>query len=385
MDGVVESKHTGSKPGLRDVAIHEPVSVQESQLADRVEDEARPMAAASPTQSMPPPTPPTKPSDFPHRESITMSEASRMNSTHGAFSPSQSSVSLTNVPPSSSSSLHRRSLTISRAKGSHVSAVLITTALESIAASREAKKLGPIRESVARALELIRTGKGGDSPREIFEPLRLACETRNEKLMVTSLDCISKLISYSFFVDDESMHLQPAGLPSPPPSPAHGRRSSTHSQPDAPPPSLVDLVVHTVTACHSENTPDAVSLQVVKALLSLVLSSTTLVHQSSLLKAVRTVYNVFLTSNDPVNQTVAQGGLTQMIHHVFARCKVIPPPPEPFSPTIVTSSSLASEKGSQDLASDASANVKSGLGNEANVADNESTEEITVEIPQTPL
>jgi brefeldin A-inhibited guanine nucleotide-exchange protein len=26
-------------------------------------------------------------------------------------------------------------------------------------------------------------------------------------------------------------------------------------------------------------------------------------------------------SNDPVNQTVAQGGLTQMVNHVFARCK----------------------------------------------------------------
>jgi brefeldin A-inhibited guanine nucleotide-exchange protein len=26
-------------------------------------------------------------------------------------------------------------------------------------------------------------------------------------------------------------------------------------------------------------------------------------------------------SNDSVNQTVAQGGLTQMVNHVFARCK----------------------------------------------------------------
>jgi brefeldin A-inhibited guanine nucleotide-exchange protein len=63
-------------------------------------------------------------------------------------------------------------------------------------------------------------------------------------------------------------------------------------------------------------------LQIVKALLSLVLSSTILVHHSSLLKAVRTVYNVFLLSSDPVNQMVAQGGLTQMVHHVFTRCKV---------------------------------------------------------------
>jgi len=83
--------------------------------------------------------------------------------------------------------------------------------------------------------------------------------------------------------------------------------------------------VHTITTCHTETTPDSVSLQVVKALLALVLSSTILVHQSSLLKAVRTVYNVFLMSSDPVNQTVAQGGLTQMVHHVFSRCKITPP------------------------------------------------------------
>jgi brefeldin A-inhibited guanine nucleotide-exchange protein len=54
-----------------------------------------------------------------------------------------------------------------------------------------------------------------------------------------------------------------------------------------------------------------------------VLSQTILVHQSALLKAVRTVYNIFLMSNDPVNQTVAQGGLTQMVNHVFARCKTV--------------------------------------------------------------
>ncbi|KAI0265936.1 hypothetical protein BC834DRAFT_158606 [Gloeopeniophorella convolvens] len=231
---------------------------------------------------------------------------------HSVLSPSNSTYSLPST--SSPTGTHRRSLTASR--GNTVSSVLISSALETIAASREAKKSAPLRESTHRALEMVRAGLGGDQPREIFEPLRLACETRSEKLMIASLDCISKLISYSFFIDDSAPHS--AALPSPPPSPGPGRRGS---QSDLPPPSLVDLVVHTITACHTETSADAVSLQVVKALLSLVLSSTILVHQSALLKAVRTVYNVFLMSNDPVNQTVAQGGLTQMVNHVFARCK----------------------------------------------------------------
>ncbi|KAH9844154.1 uncharacterized protein C8Q71DRAFT_819716 [Rhodofomes roseus] len=233
-----------------------------------------------------------------------------------------SHVSGRQTPPSrpSSAASHRRSLTISR--GKTVSSVLITSALETIAASKDAKRSVPLRESVQRALELVKTGQGGDRPREIFEPLRLACETRNEKLMVASLDCISKLISYSFFV--ENTDSQP--LPSPPPSPAaNGRHSiSTGSNVNLPAISLVDIVVHTITSCHSETTPDPVSLQIVKALLALVLSSTILVHQSSLLKAVRTVYNVFLLSSDPVNQTVAQGGLTQMVNHVFSRVMLEP-------------------------------------------------------------
>lgn len=208
---------------------------------------------------------------------------------------------------------HKRSLTIS--KGHTVSVVLISSALEIILSSREAKRSADLRDSAQHALEMVRSGQGGDRPREIFEPLRLACETRNEKLMIASLDCISKLISYSFFAESSSTH----SLPSPPPSPGPQSPGSSHAH--APSPSLVDLVAHTVTACHTETTPETVSLQIVKALLSLVLSPTILVHQSSLLKAVRTVYNVFLLSTDPVNQMVAQGGLTQMVHHVFTRCK----------------------------------------------------------------
>jgi hypothetical protein len=214
------------------------------------------------------------------------------------------------TPSTPPPAIHKRSLTTSQ--GRNVSVVLISSALETILASKEVKRSASFRESTERALQMVRSGQGGDRPKEIFEPLRLACETRNERLMIASLDCISKLISYSFFAEDTP----PAeSFPSPPASPSSGTS----------PPSLVDLVVHTITTCHTETTPEAVSLQIVKALLSLVLSPTILVHHSSLLKAVRTVYNVFLLSSDPVNQMVAQGGLTQMVHHVFTRCRADAP------------------------------------------------------------
>ncbi|KAJ3922763.1 hypothetical protein F5877DRAFT_33031 [Lentinula edodes] len=234
-------------------------------------------------------------------------------------------------PLSSNSVTHRRSLTISRGNNS-VSAVLISSALEIIASSKDAKRSAPLKESTQKALDLIRSNQGGDHPKEIFEPLRLACETRNEKLMIASLDCISKLISYSFFA--ESPLSANSDYNSPPNSPGPSLEDNL--------PSLVDLVAHTITACHTENTPDAVSLQIVKALLSLVLSPTVLVHHSSLLKAVRTVYNVFLLSTDPVNQMVAQGGLTQMVHHVFTRCRIGDYPPSIDSATLSRSPSQTS-------------------------------------------
>ncbi|KAI9069221.1 Sec7-domain-containing protein [Trametes sanguinea] len=275
--------------------------------------------------SAPPPTPPAKPvpstpASPAARRGSTLPTSPRSTNGHGRPSvDSRPSTPNGRGPSRPSSDLHKRSLTLS--KGNTLSVVLISSALETIAASKEAKRSSPLRDSVQRALEMVKSGQGGDRPREIFEPLRLACETRNEKLMIASLDCISKLISYSFFAETSSTPQAPS---SPPPSPGPNSRNSMSngSHSSLPQPSLVDLVVHTITSCHNESTPETVSLQIVKALLSLVLSQTVLVHQSSLLKAVRTVYNIFLLSVDPVNQMVAQGGLTQMVNHVFARCKL---------------------------------------------------------------
>jgi len=265
-----------------------------------------------------PPTPPIRPS--PVKPETLRRDSLSVASDTGTRSSTPEPRSSTNRPriPPSQLHTHKRSLTDS--KGNTVSAVLISTALETIANSKEAKRSTPLKDSVQRALDLVRSGEGGGRPREIFEPLRLACETKNEKLMIASLDCISKLISYSFFVEDSSR----PNFTSPPPSPGgpNGRQSGFTQGGHEP--SLVDIVVHTITSCHTESTPETVSLQIVKALLALVLSTTTLVHQSSLLKAVRTVYNIFLLSMDPVNQMVAQGGLTQIVNHVFARCKIDP-------------------------------------------------------------
>ena len=183
-----------------------------------------------------------------------------------------------------------------------LSSVLITPPLKVLVDSKEAKKSASFSAAAQRALELCSQEGPSNSaylhPREIFEPLRLAIsnpQTTSVPILITSLDLLSKLVSHSFF-----------------------------SEPNGPPKGLSplpDLITHTITLAYSETSPPQVALQVVKALMAIVLSTDKgmLVHQSSLLKAVRTVYNVFLLSNDAPNQIVAQGGLTQMVHHVFSR------------------------------------------------------------------
>jgi brefeldin A-inhibited guanine nucleotide-exchange protein len=183
-----------------------------------------------------------------------------------------------------------------------LSSVLITPPLKVLVDSKEAKKSASFSAAAQRALELCSQEGPSNSaylhPREIFEPLRLAIsnpQTTSVPTLITSLDLLSKLVSHSFF-----------------------------SEPDGPPKGqspLPDLITHTITLAYSETSPPQVALQVVKALMAIVLSTDKgmMVHQSSLLKAVRTVYNVFLLSNDAPNQIVAQGGLTQMVHHVFQR------------------------------------------------------------------
>lgn len=260
------------------------------------------LQSPSSSQTLPPPPLPKSP----------------VRDNHELHGPSLPPESVKTTPPdpshprpasaANSTSTHHRSLTISQ--GTTLSTVFITSALETIASSKEAKKLPELRDSVQHALSMIKVGQGGDRPREIFEPLRLACETRNEKLMIASLDCISKLISHSFFVENTP----PRQMPTTPTTPD-----------DTTPTNLADLVANTITAAYTESIPDPVSLQIVKALLALVLSPSIIIHHSSLLKAVRIVYNVFLLSQDSVNQMVAQGGLTQMINHVFSRCKTSGP------------------------------------------------------------
>lgn len=59
-----------------------------------------------------------------------------------------------------------------------------------------------------------------------------------------------------------------------------------------------------------------------KAFLSAVASPTCAIHETNLLNAIRTCYNIFLVSRNQVNQGTAKGTLTQMLHIIFGRMEL---------------------------------------------------------------
>ncbi|KAK5135689.1 hypothetical protein LTR08_004990 [Meristemomyces frigidus] len=190
--------------------------------------------------------------------------------------------------------------TRSTARSTRSSMVFVVTALESIAASKDARKRKPLQDSTQRALSAIRNAQGDASqinPEIMFEPLNLATEASTVAVVTTALDCIGKLISYSYFS-------------APPPS-ADG------PQQRAP---LIDRAIDTICDCfQGEATPSEVQMQIIKSLLAAILNDKIVVHGAGLLKSVRQTYNIFLLSKSGANQQIAQGTLTQMVNTVFER------------------------------------------------------------------
>ncbi|KAH8595996.1 hypothetical protein B0O99DRAFT_510628 [Bisporella sp. PMI_857] len=181
------------------------------------------------------------------------------------------------------------------------SIVFVVSALEAIAASKEAQKKQGLGELVQKALTDIKEHSPQlPDPEVIFAPLQSATRSGSIPLTTGALDCIGKLISYSYF-----------SVPSSPNADKEADRAP-----------LIERAIDTICDCfQGESTPIEIQLQIVKSLLAAVLNDKIVVHGAGLLKAVRQVYNVFLLSKSSANQQVAQGTLTQMVGTVFERVK----------------------------------------------------------------
>uniref|UniRef100_A0A8C9Y7U7 ARF guanine nucleotide exchange factor 1 n=1 Tax=Sander lucioperca TaxID=283035 RepID=A0A8C9Y7U7_SANLU len=213
-------------------------------------------------------------------------------------------------------------------EGKKTKNMFLTRALEKILADKEVKKAhhSQLRKACEVALEEIKeeSEKLSTLPPiksktnfieadKYFLPFELACQSKCPRIVITSLDCLQKLIAYG--------HL-------------------TGSAPDstAPGKKLIDRIIETICACfQGPQTDEGVQLQIIKALLTAVTSQHIEIHEGTVLQAVRTCYNIYLASKNLINQTTAKATLTQMLNVIFARMEnqaVCPTQSEPDSPQL---------------------------------------------------
>lgn len=183
------------------------------------------------------------------------------------------------------------------------SMVFVTTSLEKIASSKEARKRKQLGDAAQKALSALKSGDQQiPDPEIIFHPLQLATQTTSIPLVEVALDCIGKLISYSYFSAPSTLE------------------AATESDSKRAP--LIERAIETICDCfQGEATPVEVQQQIVKSLLAAVLNDKIVVHGAGLLTAIRQIYNIFIYSKSSQNQQVAQGSLTQMVGTVFERVK----------------------------------------------------------------
>lgn len=143
-------------------------------------------------------------------------------------------------------------------------------------------------------LEDLESGRG-DIERS-FYVLKLACQSRSSRIVIIALDCIQKLVAYGYL---------------------RGTRLDPHEQTKG---LLIDTIVESVCNCfHGPATDDGVQLQIIKALLTLVTSPYCQVHESSLLLAIQTCFDIYLSSRNVTNQNTAKATLTQMYNSSFQK------------------------------------------------------------------
>ncbi|OBA28500.1 Sec7-domain-containing protein, partial [Hanseniaspora valbyensis NRRL Y-1626] len=200
----------------------------------------------------------------------------------------------------------------------------------------------------------------------IFEALRSCCRCKINSGKIMALDGLSKLFAFQLL--DESVLVNPPDALS-----MNENISSNSNNPSGitPPPKLklMDAAIDTITDCfEGEVTNENVELQIIRCLTCLILmeDSLNICHGQSLLKAIRTIYNIFIFSLNSSTQTIAQATLIQVVEKVFQRVRTLT---DFYNYNIDVSTSI--QNGSI-------------LSLNSNTADNQEEQEVE-EQPETPL
>nr|XP_009401918.1 PREDICTED: brefeldin A-inhibited guanine nucleotide-exchange protein 2-like [Musa acuminata subsp. malaccensis] len=182
---------------------------------------------------------------------------------------------------------------------------------------------GPLRDGGSAVYSLA------DS--EIFlAPLIAACSSGSPRVAEPALDCVQRLVAHSYLHGEAD--------------PAGGPDARLLAQ-------LIDAVCGSLAL--SGGGDDALELLVLKTLLSAVTSTALRIHGDALLQIVRTCYDLYLGSKNPVNQTTAKASLIQMLVIVFRRMEA-DSSTVPVQPIVVAELMEPADRSSNAAAADVS-------------------------------
>lgn len=169
--------------------------------------------------------------------------------------------------------------------------------IESVSAGR---KYRPLRDAwdaasdeITRSPDKVHLALVADL---VIQALRIGCESNKTTIVDSCIDCIHRLFEYG--------HVGGSG-------------ESTAISFDMRDGALDDLVA-IVCSC-LEVKDESIYMRMVQTLLTAATRTKSGLHQSTLLAAVRTIYNIYLNAHDPGTRTTARVSLTQILNLVFSR------------------------------------------------------------------
>jgi len=168
------------------------------------------------------------------------------------------------------------------------------------------KKYKETHETINTFIDQLKQDKER-SANQYFGVFKECIETKDAKLIETSIYYIHKLISHGFLDGNCRDFTQNAER-------EENRNNAESGQERL----LIDSIVESVCSCRSEKNEN-VQVQLIKVLLTLMTSSTYEVHGASLQEIIHTLFTIHLTSKSSVNQTTAKAALNQIVNAIFKR------------------------------------------------------------------
>lgn len=197
---------------------------------------------------------------------------------------------------------------------------LVKETLNSLLEHKDIKKSPQTEKIIQRVFDkykaLAASNSNSINSIELFDALRSACQTNSIKLQRKALDCLANL--FSFRALDETVIVNDAEKST---NSESNHKSSSQKKKQR----LIDASIDVISNCfQGESTDTKIELQIVRALSSCILVEdvNSLCHGASLLKAIRTIYNIFIYSLSSSNQGIAQASLIQIVNAIFSKIDI---------------------------------------------------------------